>query len=331
MRIVSAVSPTVREGPHPPACPLTEEAAAECKWQKQLSRVTILAHLRFSLFPRYSPAAMWPTLLKIGSFEITTFGLMMFLSFAVAAYLLSREFRRRGLDPEVASSMVLAAAIGGILGGKIYYSILYKDPALLLSRSGLVWYGGLIGGWLAGSWIVMRNKVPYLLGADATAAPLSMGYCLGRIGCFLVGDDYGRPTDSWVGIAFPKGAPPTTAESLREFGVKLDPSIPSDAILKVHPTQLYEAGAALLMFFIIAYVSKRPHRLGLPFGLFFLFLGIERFLVEFVRAKDDRFFGPFTVAQLISILCIAAGTYLIVTSRRRREVVPVPLAESRAA
>lgn len=265
---------------------------------------------------------MWPTLLKIGNFEITTFGLMMFLSFAVAAFLLSREFQCRGLDQEVASSMVLAAAIGGILGGKIYYSILYKDPALLLSRSGLVWYGGLIGGWLLGSWIVLRNKIPYLLGADAAAAPLSMGYCLGRIGCFLVGDDYGRPTDSWVGIAFPKGAPPTTAESLREFGVKLDPSIPNETILKVHPTQLYEAGAALLMFFIIAYISKRPHRRGVPFGLFFLLLGIERFLVEILRAKDDRFLGPFTVAQVISVLCIVAGGYLIMSSRQREMVVP---------
>lgn len=260
---------------------------------------------------------MWPTLFKYGDFEVTTFGLMMFLAFAAGAFVLAKEFRRRGLDPEVASSMVLAAAIGGILGAKIYYAILYKDPGLLFSRSGLVFYGGLIGGWIGGSIVILRNRIPYLLGADAAAAPLAIGYSLGRVGCFLVGDDYGRPTDSAVGIAFPKGAPPTTAESLRSFGVNVDPSIPDNALLRVHPTQLYEAGAALLMFGILLFVSRRAHHRGVPFGLFFLLLGIERFLVEFVRAKDDRFLGPFTVAQLISVVCVIAGTYLLVTARRR--------------
>ena len=81
--------------------------------------------------------------------------------------------------------------------------------------------------------------------AGAAAPALAIGYCLGRIGCFLVGDDYGRPTNSWVGIAFPKGSPPTTAEELRNFGAKVDPSLPPDAILRVHPTQIYESAAAL--------------------------------------------------------------------------------------
>jgi phosphatidylglycerol:prolipoprotein diacylglycerol transferase len=181
----------------------------------------------------------------------------------------------------------------------------------------------LIGGWIAASIVVLRNKIPYLLGADATAPPLAIGYCLGRIGCFMVGDDYGRPTTSAVGIAFPKGAPPTTAESLRSFGVKVDPSLPPDTLLKVHPTQLYESLSALVMFLILLYVAKRRHHLGVPFGLFFILLGIERFLVEFVRAKDDRFLGPFTVAQLISVICVIAGTYLLVSSRKRPVAEPV--------
>jgi phosphatidylglycerol:prolipoprotein diacylglycerol transferase len=263
---------------------------------------------------------MWPTLIKIGSFEVTTFGLMMFLAFAAAAWSLSRQFKRYGLDEEVASSMTLAAAIGGILGAKIYYAILYKDLALLFSRSGLVFYGGLIGGLIAVSYVVIRNKIPYLLGADATAPALAIGYALGRVGCFMVGDDYGRPTNSWVGIAFPKGAPPTTAESLRSFGAKVDPSLPPDTLLKVHPTQLYETASALVMFAILLWISRRPHRRGVPFGLFFIMLGIERFFVEIVRAKDDRFFGPLTVAQIISIIAIIGGTALIVASRRQPAV-----------
>jgi phosphatidylglycerol---prolipoprotein diacylglyceryl transferase len=258
---------------------------------------------------------MWPTLVKIGNFEITTFGLMMFLAFVIGGWVLARQFRRYGLNEELASSIVVAAALGGIVGAKIYYAILFRDWRLLFDRAGLVWYGGLIGGFLASSWLVWRAKVPFLTVADAAAPALSLGYAIGRIGCFLVGDDYGRPTDAWYGVAFPKGAPPTTAASLREFGVAVDPSIPAYEVLKVHPTQLYETFAAFLMFGILMWLNARPHRRGLSWGLFLIMLGIERFLVEIVRAKDDRFFGAITVAQIISILLVLAGVIWAARSR----------------
>jgi phosphatidylglycerol---prolipoprotein diacylglyceryl transferase len=261
---------------------------------------------------------MFPTLFKYGSFEITTFGLMMFLAFLASGWVLTRELKRHGISEETSSSMVVAAALGGIIGAKIYYAILFRDWHLLFDRAGLVWYGGLIGGAAAVSWVVLRNRIDYLTAADCAAAPLAIGYCLGRIGCFLVGDDYGRPTDAWFGVAFPKGAPPTSAARLREFGVAVDPSIPGDEILRVHPTQLYESGAALLMFFILMRFNSRPHRKGAAFGLFLIMLGIERFLVEIVRAKDDRFLGPFTVAQLISVILIVVG--LGFSFRRQRMV-----------
>src|SRR5687767_2681299 len=266
---------------------------------------------------------MWPTLIKIGSFEVTTFGLMMFLAFIAAGWILARQFRRYGLDEELASSMVVAAALGGIVGAKIYYAILFRDWHLLFERAGLVWYGGLIGGFLACSWLVWRAKADYLTVADAAAPALSLGYALGRIGCFLVGDDYGGPTNAWYGIAFPKGAPPTTAGNLRsDFGVNVDPSIPDYEVLKVHPTQLYEAGAALIMFAILMWLNRRPHRRGIAWGLFLVMLGIERFLVEIVRAKDDRFLGPLTVAQLISVLIVVAGLALVVRKDRVIQQAP---------
>ena len=253
---------------------------------------------------------MFPTLFKYGSFEITTFGLMMFLAFVVGGWILTRQFRRYGLPEDEATNVLLAAALGGIIGAKIYYAILYNDLSLMFTRAGLVWYGGLLGGTLAVTWVIWRKRLPFFRVADAVAPGLAIGYCLGRIGCFLVGDDYGRPTESFVGIAFPKGAPPTTARSLREFGVTIDPLLPDDAILRVHPTQLYEAGAALLMFLILLSASKRPHVAGRVLGLFLILMGIERFLVEFVRAKDDRFLGPFTLAQLISVIIFAIGLWM---------------------
>lgn len=262
---------------------------------------------------------MWPTLFRFGSFEVTTFGLMMFLAFVAAGWVLSRQFRRYGLDEEVASSIVVAAALGGIVGAKVYYAILFRDWRLLFERAGLVWYGGLIGGFLASWWVVRRNRVDFLTAGDAAAPALSIGYALGRIGCFLVGDDYGRPTDAWFGIAFPRGAPPTTADSLRSFGVAVDSSIPGDQLLRVHPTQIYEAAAAFAMFGVLMALNRGTHRRGLAWGLFLVMLGIERFLVEFVRAKDDRFLGPFTVAQLISVLLIAGGIATISLLRSRKE------------
>src|SRR3954471_7463851 len=258
---------------------------------------------------------MFPTLLRIGNFEITTVGLMMFLAFVIGGWVLTNQFRRYGLPDDLASSLVMAAAIGGIVGAKIYYAILFRDWHLLFDRAGLVWYGGLIGGAIAGTIVVKRARVDFLTAADATGPALAIGYALGRIGCFLVGDDYGAPTDSLVGIAFPKGSPPTTAQSLREFGVHVDPSIPPDQVLRVHPTQLYESSAAFVMFAILMWMNRRPHRRGRVFGAFLIMLGIERFLVEIVRAKDDRFLGSFTVAQLISVIIFICGTALVLRAR----------------
>jgi phosphatidylglycerol:prolipoprotein diacylglycerol transferase len=262
---------------------------------------------------------MWPTLVRFGNFEITTFGLMMFLAFIVSGWVLARQFRRYGLHEEVASSMVVAAALGGIVGAKIYYAILFHDWHLLFDRAGLVWYGGLIGGFLACSWLIWRHHIDYLTAADATAPALAIGYAIGRIGCFLVGDDYGRPTNAWFGIAFPKGSPPTTAEELRKFGAAVDPSIPPWQVLKVHPTQIYESLSAFVMFAILMRLNRHQHPKGRVWGVFLILLGIERFLVEIVRAKDDRFLGPFTIAQLISVLIVIAGS--VWALRREPDVV----------
>ena len=260
---------------------------------------------------------MYPTLIRIGDFEITTFGLFMFLAFIIASAVLTRTLRESGLDGDLGSSLTVWAALGGIAGAKIYYAILFQDFSTLFSRAGLVWYGGLIGGWIACSIVVMRRKLPYLTLADAAAPALAVGYGIGRLACFFVGDDYGRPTSSGIGVAFPKGSPPTTAEALRAAGADIDPSVAPDTLLRVHPTQLYEVAAGLAIFAFLMWRRRRRARLGSQFGLFLILLGTERFLVEFVRLKDDRFFGPFTVAQLISVVVVVAGAFLLLRRRKR--------------
>jgi phosphatidylglycerol:prolipoprotein diacylglycerol transferase len=260
---------------------------------------------------------MYPTLFKIGDFELTTFGVMMAAAFFFAGWVLAREFRRRSILEDHAWSVVVYGAVGGILGAKIYYAILYWSWDALFSRAGLVWYGGLIGGLVAVTWYLRNQRINWFVAADAIAPALSLGYALGRVGCFLVGDDYGRPTESWVGIAFPKGLPPTTARHLREFGAEVDPTLPGDTLLRVHPTQLYEIGAALLIYFVLTKLARRTPAPGFVFGVFLVLFGIERFLVEILRAKDDRLLGPFTVAQVISAVIVLAGIALAARRAKR--------------
>ncbi len=154
------------------------------------------------------------------------------------------------------------------------------------------------------------------------APALALAYGIGRIGCFLVGDDYGRPTDSWVGIAFPNGLPPTTAGSLRRnFGLSIPAGVPDAQVLSVHPTQLYETGLALLIFLVLWKLRLRDKKAGWLFGVWMVLAGAERLFVEVFRAKDDRFLGAFTLAQLISVLLIGLGVFLVqrLGQRPRRE------------
>jgi phosphatidylglycerol:prolipoprotein diacylglycerol transferase len=261
-----------------------------------------------------------------GGEPITSFGVMMLLAFLSAGMILKVELERKELEGELAWDLLFMAALGGILGAKLYFILLnfprlLQDPmAALLSRGGLVWYGGLLGGLLLVVWSVRSRRLPLPTVADAVAPSLALGYALGRVGCFLVGDDWGRPTGSWVGIRFPMGTPPTRVGIIeREFGIQVDPELIArfGDVVPVHPTQLYEVGLSLLIFALLWSQRTRIHRAGRIFMLWLSLAAGERFLVEFFRAKDDRFFGVLTLAQLISILLIAVGLFGLARLRDR--------------
>ena len=259
---------------------------------------------------------MYPVLFEIGGFEVTSFGVLIFLSFLTGAWILSLQLERRGMDPEIAWEVLAATAIAGVIGAKLYYMGLHwrdfvADPmGELTSRAGLVWYGGLIGGVTAFYWQVKRRGLPVATTFDAAAPALGLAYAVGRVGCFLVGDDYGLPTDSGVGVAFPQGSPPSTAGYFRSLGVDIDPALADSAVLAVHPTQLYEVAGGIAMFAILWTMSKRPLRPGQLFGAFLVLYGIERFLVEFVRAKGDRYVFGLTTSQIASMVALAVGVWL---------------------
>lgn len=270
---------------------------------------------------------MYPHLFTIGDFTVTSFGLMMFLSFVVGAWVLAKQFEKRDMDPEIAWDVLLWVALGGIVGAKLYYVALHPadlmaDPLrALTNRGGLVWYGGFIGGVTAFWWQIRKRGLPPAPTFDAVAPSLAIGYAVGRMGCFLVGDDYGRPTDSWVGIAFPEGYPPTTAGYFRSIGYEISAAIPDTAVLAVHPTQLYEIGASLVMFAILWRLSGAL-RAGRLFALYLGMYAVERFLVEFVRAKTDFVALGLTSSQIVSVLLLASAAVL--WQRMGRGAKPAP-------
>jgi phosphatidylglycerol:prolipoprotein diacylglycerol transferase len=261
----------------------------------------------------------------VGRLTITSFGVMMALAFLAGYAVVRAEARRKELDPEIAGDVLLGALVGGIVGAKLYYVLLnwpltVRDPVgMIFSRAGLVWYGGLIGGAAGVLWMIHLRKARLPVMADICAPALALAYGIGRIGCFLVGDDYGRPTESWVGIKFPHGAPPSTAGNLRaQFGLSIPDSVPDARVLAVHPTQLYEVGLSLLIFAVLWKLRRRPREAGWLFSLWLILAGLERFLVEWFRAKDDRFFGPLTLAQVLSLALVALGSVLVVRLGRHR-------------
>ena len=263
----------------------------------------------------------------LGGEAITSFGVFMLFAFLTGGYVIRAGMRRIGEDPDKAWDLVFMGVIGGIAGAKLYYILLnYErlttDPgALILSRGGLVWYGGFLLATALVVWEIRRQKMSLPKMADIIAPALALAYAVGRMGCFLVGDDWGRPPDSWLGIAFPRGTPATSVINIERLGIAVDPELIEKygQIVPVHPTQLYEVGLSTLIFFFLWKMRGDARASGWIFMLWLALAGAERFAVEFLRAKDDRFFGVLTLAQVISLAIVAAG--VIGMTRVSREPV----------
>ena len=240
---------------------------------------------------------MYPVLFRIGSVEVTSFGVMVAIAALVGLWLFRRELRRSGLPIDTADAGIIGV-IGGLVGAKLLWTVEHASEGplseLLLSRGGLSWYGGLIGGVGAGlAYVVVRGwpVVPTL--AAATPA-LAFGHLIGRIGCFLVGDDYGLPSNLPWAVAFPEGLPPTT--------------------VPVHPTQLYEAiGLGLLGLLLLRW--RRSGASGtIVLGRYLVGAGTLRFVIEFIRVNERVALG-LSVAHLVSLAAIAVGIGMLAVSQ----------------
>jgi phosphatidylglycerol:prolipoprotein diacylglycerol transferase len=261
---------------------------------------------------------VYPLEFHIGPLTVTGFGIMMMAGFLTAGWVAQRDLIRRNLNGAYAEYLIIAAVIGGIIGAKLWYVALTGQG--LFSRSGLVWYGGFVGGTAAVLLTAWWHHVPIRLTMEIGVPGVAVGHALGRVGCFLVQDDYGVPTDLPWGMRFPEGMPPSTAQELRAIGV----DVPADAlptdVLAVHPTQLYEVAALMFIFWLVWRLYGHKHGMGWVAAVYFAAVGLERFLIEFIRAKDDRFLGPLTVAQAMSVFVFLVGATLVWAWWKREEI-----------
>ena len=241
---------------------------------------------------------MYPVLLEFGPITIHSFGAMVALAFLAGLYVIKKELQRRGIDPELGSSVVTAAMVGGLVGAKFYF-VLFETPEglggwellrSLFSGSGLTFYGGFIVSAAAVVWVIRRRQVPVLPVADAIGIGAALGYALGRIGCQLAGDgDYGVPTELPWGMAYPDGVVPT--------------------LEIVHPTPVYETLAGLAICSILWFGRTRIETPGVLLCIYLVLSGAARFAVEFIRINQKVLWG-LSDAQLISLVMIAVGLVL---------------------
>src|SRR5579864_1709315 len=240
--------------------------------------------------------------IHLGSFNLPTFGLMLWLAAVTAGFIMDRNFRRWKIDAD-AVGMVAIGVVAGILGAKLWHVL--DTPSefrmqgwrVLWDTAGFAWFGGLVFGISALILQGWRAKIGALRTLDLAAPAAAVGYGIGRIGCFLSGDGcYGLPTTLPWGMAFPNGIEPT--------------------LQRVHPTPLYELTAGLLIGWFLWGRAGRPHATGLIVGEYLALSGLARFLVEFIR-RNPKVLWDLSNAQLASLGSVLAGIALVLWAAMR--------------
>jgi phosphatidylglycerol---prolipoprotein diacylglyceryl transferase len=247
--------------------------------------------------------------IHLGPVTLQTFGIAFALAFLAAGALVAKRLRELGKPTDWAYELILAALLGGLVGARLdfvaenYSSVKHDLLGNIFSGSGLVWYGGAIGGAIGVTLWAWRRRMLNVGLLDLCAAPLALGYAMGRIGCQVSGDgDYGKAWDGPWAMAYPHGTKPIDTP--------------------VHPTPIYET----LVMGLVAYLLWRlrdRYQAGVLFSIYLVLAGTERFLVEFIRRNDHVILG-LTQAQLISIGMIAAGAVWMSVKASRGSLVRAP-------
>jgi phosphatidylglycerol:prolipoprotein diacylglycerol transferase len=272
-----------------------------------------------------APYVHAPFAIDIGPLQVTGFGLAVLAAFWLSQVVVMRELTRRGHDlyAQTTPDVVFAALLGFLIGAKLYFVALTGDPGAIFSRGGFVFWGGFMGSVALCYITIRRKKLSFARYADVAGIAIAGGYAVGRTGCFAVGDDYGRPWGGPLAFTFPQGAPPSTAANMRDlFAVPLPAGTAPGDVIAVHPTQLYETAMGFVMFLVLWRLRDHEHAEGWLFGAYCVLAGVERFVVEFFRAKDDQLIVGLTSAQIIAIAVAVIGVIVMTVRRTPRPGAP---------
>jgi phosphatidylglycerol:prolipoprotein diacylglycerol transferase len=268
---------------------------------------------------------MHPILFEIGGFPVYTYGLLL-----AAAYLLGLQFalvraRTRGLDPNRVMDLGIWIIVSALVGAKLLLLIVDFDsftsnPAELLNlaRSGGVFYGGLIAAVAVALWYLRRHRMPVWTVTDIFAPGIALGHVIGRLGCLFAGCCFGRPTDVPWAITF------HNEFAARNVGTPLG--------IPLHPTQLYEAGAELLILLFLLFTERRGRYFpGRTFWTYMFLYGVSRFVIEFYRYDPRGMVGMFSTSQFVSLLIVPLSIVMLFMLSRRPGPAPADAQRARAA
>jgi phosphatidylglycerol:prolipoprotein diacylglycerol transferase len=263
-----------------------------------------------------------PVFLRIGPLQLRWYGLMYMLSFILGYFVLKRYARERklGISTDDLYDLMFYLILGVMIGGRLGYVLFYdlanygRDPLSIFAiwEGGMSFHGGFVGVTLAAFWVSRKKGWNFWDIADLVSVGVPIGLGLGRIGNFINGELYGRPTNAAWGMVFPEGGS-----------------------VARHPSQLYEAFLeGLVLFLILRWLYRKNLRSGSVFWALLGFYGLFRFLVEFVREPDAHLgfdLGPFTRGQLLTFPMLLVGmTMLIIYVRRSRQTSRLAPRKSRA-
>ncbi len=249
---------------------------------------------------------MHPVLFRIGSHPIYSYGVMIALAVTAAVLVARWHLKSRFIDTYAAYDIALAAILGGVVGARLFYVIgnwseYASNPLQLLKfwdLQGLVFYGGLAGGTVAVLLVIRWKHLPLWTMADAVALALPLGQAIGRIGCFLNGDSFGKASGLPWAVTFPQ-------ETRNAMGI---------AAARVHPVQLYELLLDLGLFVFLLTYRHREHQEGTLLLLYLVGYGSIRFFLEFYRAHGSAIAG--ITFQIMSLLLVLLGGVLFIFRRR---------------
>ncbi len=236
---------------------------------------------------------MHPVLVEIGSLKIYSYGVLVAIGFLAAIRVAAGEIGRRGMDIEKFYDLAFWLVLGAIVGARLFHVLVFReayvrDPAEIfrLWNGGLVFYGGFLGAVAAAVVYLRRHRIPFLPVADAGALGIPLGLVFGRLGCTAAGCCFGRPTTVPWAIVY------------------TDPASLAPPYVPLHPTQLYEALAALAIFLFLYMTRKRFQTPGMLLWTMLILYGVARGLLEFFRDDPRGFLGPLSESQIVSAVLV---------------------------